>query len=517
MTITLRALTGAKARHHLTALIAASAVAGAVLAAPANATPSPRIIGGNVVPASSVPWTVAIMTASQPNGYQAQFCGGSLIDQSWVLTAAHCVDGTSASAIDVGWGQSLLSQMTAANRHAVSEVIVHPSYNAANDTADIALLKLTTAVPSATTIDINSNATWSALNDSVSTYGWGNISTSGTTYPDDLRGVNLVDMAGPSGACGNYGSSYDALHMLCAGVPGGGKDACQGDSGGPLVMPTPGNPTVPLLIGVTSWGNGCALNGYPGLWSRVSTYHPWITKTMTRTKPAITIGSATITEGDTGTRIAKFTVSLSRKPGTTVTIPYSTANGTATSGSDYVAKSGTLSFSASSVTKTISVTIKGDTFVEGNENFVVVLGSTPLADPLYPPFSSVGAGTITDDDPNGSTPAITIGDATTYEGDEGASQTIQLTVSLSVASATPVTVSYTTVNGTATSGSDFVAKSGTLTVTGTARVKYITISVKPDYFAENFADEAFSVSITPSANVVPADTSGAVTILGDEA
>lgn len=517
MAFRLRARAGANARHQLTALIAASTVAGALIATPADAAPSPRIIGGNVVPASSVPWTVAIMTASQSNGYQAQFCGGSLIDQSWVLTAAHCVDGTSASSIDVGWGQSLLSQMTAANRHAVSDVIVHPSYNAANSTSDVALLKLTTPVPAATTIAINPIESWSALNDSVSTYGWGNISTSGTTYPDDLRGVNLVDMAGPSGACGSYGSSYDSLHMLCAGVPGGGKDACQGDSGGPLVMPMPGSPTTPLLIGVTSWGNGCAQNGYPGLWSRVSTYYPWITKTMTRTKPAVAIGSATITEGDTGTRIAKFTVTLSHKPGTTVTIPYSTANGSATAGADYIAKSGTLSFSASSVTKTISVTVKGDTFVEGNENFFVNLGGSPLVDPLYPPFSSQGAGTIIDDDPNGSVPAIAIGDVQVYEGDAGASQTIQLTVSLSVASATPVTVSYTTVNGTATSGTDFVAKSGTLTFTGTARVKYITITVKPDYLPEGYNDEGFSVSITPSANVVPTDTTGTVTILVDEA
>lgn len=425
--------------------------------------------------------------------------------------------GESASGVDVGWGQSLLSQMTAANRHAVSKIIIHPSYNGTNDTSDVALLQLTTPVPSATTIAINPIESWPALNDAVSTYGWGNISTTGTTYPDDLRGVNLVDMAGPSGACGNYGSSYVSLHMLCAGVSGGGKDACQGDSGGPLVLPTPGNPSVPLLVGVTSWGNGCAQNGYPGLWSRVSSYYPWITKTMNLTKPTVSIGSATVTEGDTGTRIAKFTVTLSRKPGVTVSIPYATANGTATAGSDYLAKSGTLSFSATSVTKTISVTIKADTFNEGNESFVVNLGTSALVDPLNPPFSGTGTGTIVDDDPSGSTPAISVGDVTVYEGDEGTSQTIQLTVSLSIASATTVTVNYTTVSGSATSGSDFIAKSGTLSFAPGARAKYITISVKPDYLPEGYADEVFNVSLTPSANVFPADTSATVTILGDEA
>ena len=128
-------------------LLGAISIAATLTPSAVGATPSPRIIGGNVVPASAVPWTVAILHTSQSNGYQAQFCGGSLIDQSWVLTAAHCMVGETTVGVDVGWGQSLLSNMTAVNRHAISQIVIHPSYNASASTSDVALLKLATPVP----------------------------------------------------------------------------------------------------------------------------------------------------------------------------------------------------------------------------------------------------------------------------------------------------------------------------------------------------------------------------------
>ena len=114
----------------------------------------------------------------------------------------------------------------------------------------------------------------------------------------------------------------------------------------------------------------------------------------TTTAPSLSIGDATVTEGNTGTTNAVFTVSLSTASSQTVTVRYATANGTATAGSDYTAVSGTLTFAPGQLTRTIAVPVLGDTVVEPNETFIVNLTSptnATLSD-------SQGAGTITNND-----------------------------------------------------------------------------------------------------------------------
>ena len=98
------------------------------------------------------------------------------------------------------------------------------------------------------------------------TAGWGTLS-SGGSLPDNLREVDLQIMSDQQCLDSQLGTEYFPANMMCAGYPEGGKDACQGDSGGPLVCAVDGQP---VLVGVTSWGNGCAWADNPGVWAKVS-------------------------------------------------------------------------------------------------------------------------------------------------------------------------------------------------------------------------------------------------------
>jgi large repetitive protein len=214
----------------------------------------------------------------------------------------------------------------------------------------------------------------------------------------------------------------------------------------------------------------------------------------------------TVAEGNSGTRTALFTVSLSAASSQTISVQLSTANGTAAVGSDYQAASGTLTFAPGETTKTIAIPINGDRVGEPNETFAVNLTAATNATIA----DGQGVGTILDDEPR-----ISIGDVTKVEGKKGNTLFV-LTVTLSVVYDKRVTMSFRTANGTATTGDDdYTAKLGTLTFKPGETAKTVTIEVKGDSRRES--DEYFYLDLSGnSTNSLFAKHHGVGTILNDD-
>ena len=226
--------------------------------------------------------------------------------------------------------------------------------------------------------------------------------------------------------------------------------------------------------------------------------------------PSFSITDVMISEGNSGTKNATFTVNLSAASGRTTSVRYATANGTASSSSDYTAKSGTLTFSEGQTSQTITVAVKGDIQVEGNENFFVNLSNAnnaTIAD-------AQGVATIINDDTGAGVPQISISDTTITEGNSG-TKNLTFTVRLSAASPQTVSVNYATANDTATAGSDYTAKSGTLTFNPGEVSKTITIAIKGDLLDE--VNERFRVNLSNVINATISDSQGIGTITDDDA
>ncbi len=152
----------------------------------------------------------------------------------------------------------------------VTKIWIHPSYVDATQGNDVSVLTLDRNLTQATLpIATSSDTGLYAAGTSSTILGWGTTSSGGSASRYLLKAtVPLTSNATCSSA---YGSDFKAAHMVCAAYPQGGTDTCQGDSGGPLVAGG-------KLIGITSWGEGCALAGYPGVYTRVSNFATLITQ-----------------------------------------------------------------------------------------------------------------------------------------------------------------------------------------------------------------------------------------------
>jgi len=225
-------------------------------------------------------------------------------------------------------------------------------------------------------------------------------------------------------------------------------------------------------------------------------------------EPYVSIGEGgTVFEGNSGTKSMTFTVSLSAAPDAPVTVTYATGDGSATAGGDYQTKTGTLTFAAGETSKTITVLVNGDRLGEYDESFYVNLtGATGARI-----GNGYGSGIIQDDEPR-----ISISDVSRAEGKRGQTTLFTFTVTLSAAYDQAVTMSYRTVNGTATSGSgDYVARTGTLTFAPGETSKTITIEVKGDSKKE--ANETFYLDLFGnSINSLFTKNRGIGTILNDD-
>jgi len=237
-------------------------------------------VGGEDAADGDWPWMVTV--------YPGNFlCGGSLIDENTVLTAAHCLydDGIvmNASDITVVIGEYTRTGISSSSIRSISDVYVHSDYDPEPSVSgsDIALLKLSTSFTDSTPIgrvDLDSTIDAIADEEDVTVLGWG--STVGyafgedvvASFPDILQEAE-VPLKKDDSCTSSYGNIYDSSTMLCAGEDEGGTDACQGDSGGPLIYNNGGNWE---QIGIVSFGSGCATAGYPGVYTRLAAFDDWI-------------------------------------------------------------------------------------------------------------------------------------------------------------------------------------------------------------------------------------------------
>lgn len=231
-----------------------------------------KITGGNDADIADFPWQVFL----EAGNYQ---CGGIIINESWILTAAHCTQTSTGSPIPV---QSMLIKVGATNPfnilegkyYYITNVIVHENYNKTRNENDLALLKVKGRINYANAEPIRMVSAPDVANGATDpgtmawVTGWGLTKVTPETYATNLQKVQLpiVSNFQASVIWGTIPST-----TLMAGYLSGNKDACSGDSGGPLVVPAGGQYK---LAGVVSWGSeNC--NTYGG-YSRISSYEPWI-------------------------------------------------------------------------------------------------------------------------------------------------------------------------------------------------------------------------------------------------
>ncbi|MBB3800650.1 outer membrane autotransporter protein [Xanthomonas arboricola] len=225
--------------------------------------------------------------------------------------------------------------------------------------------------------------------------------------------------------------------------------------------------------------------------------------------PSLSINDVSVNEGNAGTTTATFTVSLSQPAGAGgVSFDISTADGTANAGSDYVASSlSGQTIPAGSSSATFSVLVNGDSLNEPDETYFVNISNVTGANVA----DAQGLGTIVNDD---TAPALSIDDVSVIEGNSGTT-TATFTVSLSTASGQTVTVNYATADGTATAGSDYAARSGTLSFAPGTTTQTVAISVNGDLSVE--PNETYRVVLSSATNATIARATGTGTINNDDA
>lgn len=228
-----------------------------------------KIINGTPAASGQFPFQVSMFTAAG-----GHFCGGSLIQDNWVLTAAHCVRPEQGNTYRVLVGTNDL--LRGGGVREVEAVVAHPGYGQNGLADDIALLKLTPAVASSRSLGPVRPVALDQgqRQDTGSAYVTGFGITENNEISHRLLVADVPVMTNEACNAGGYAGRITP-GMMCAG--NNDKDSCQGDSGGPLVVGSPNNYR---QIGVVSWGEGCNEAGKPGVYTRVASYLDWIQQTM---------------------------------------------------------------------------------------------------------------------------------------------------------------------------------------------------------------------------------------------
>jgi large repetitive protein len=472
---------------------------------PTDATISGTGIGTGTITNDDALPTVSIgnVTANEGNSGTASFAFNvtlSAVSASTVTVDFDSADGSAAAPGDYGATSGTVTFVPGQTAKQVVVAVGGDTTVESNETFTLALSN-----PAKATISGTGIGTGTITNDDAPptvsignvTANEGNSGTTSFTFAVTLSAVSAstvtVDYAtadGSAAAASDYGATFGILTF----TPGQTAKQVVVAVAGDTAIET--NETFTVYVSnptnATLSGTGIATG----------------TITNDDALPTLTIANATVTEGNSGTVNAVFAVTLSAASANTVTVDYSTFDGSAAAPADYVATSGTLTFTAGQTAKQIVVAVKGETLNEVNETYTVNL--TNLVNATLS-GTGIATGTITNDD---AVPTLSINNVSLAEGNSGTTS-FTFTVTLSAASGLPVTVDFATADGSAIAPGDYHAQTGTLTFNPAQTTKTITVLVNGDTSTET--GETFTVVLSIGVNATISGTGiGTGTITNDD-
>ncbi|XP_046406915.1 trypsin-4-like [Ischnura elegans] len=238
-----------------------------------------RIVGGHRIKQYEFPWLAAMVRDGR------LYCAASLITSEHLLTAAHCLRGFDKKDIKVVLGAHdrtaiRLSGAGDAVVRRIARVAMHPDFDPMTFDNDIAIITIDQPVEFSSKIrpvclPIRDDGDYTG--EKATVVGWGRTEEAKPTSDFPLK-VEVVVMSKDECDSTGYGADRITKNMFCAGYTDGGRDSCQGDSGGPLHVFNKGGSTE--IIGVVSWGRGCARKNFPGIYTKLTRYTDFIHRSI---------------------------------------------------------------------------------------------------------------------------------------------------------------------------------------------------------------------------------------------